>query len=158
MEGARPATPDDVPRVAELNRMAAAELAEMRGGRVFTAREARAEPVEEDLSAALADGDRRVLVGTIDGTPVGYAVAHHEALRDGSELGVIDDVYVEAEARGVGVGECLMDALLEWFGEQGCAGVDAMALPGDRTTKNFFEGSGFSARLLVMHHAMGPRQ
>jgi hypothetical protein len=30
-------------------------------------------------------------------------------------------------------------------------GIDAFALPGMRETKNFFEGSGFTARLLVMH-------
>jgi hypothetical protein len=27
-----------------------------------------------------------------------------------------------------------------------------MALPGDREAKNFFEASGFKARLLTMHH------
>jgi GNAT superfamily N-acetyltransferase len=155
VEGARPATPDDVPRLAELNRMALAELANQRGGRVFVAREARAEPVEQGLGAALADPNTRVLVGTIDDTPIGYAVAHVEDLRDGTRLGVITDIYVEAEGRGVAVGECLMNALLAWFTEQRCAGADAYALPGDRSTKNFFEGSGFSARLLTMHHKMG---
>ncbi len=77
------------------------------------------------------------------------------SLRDGTRLGVITDIYVESEARGVAVGECLMNSLLEWFTETGCEGADAYALPGDRSTKNFFEGSGFSARLLVMHHKMG---
>ena len=155
MEGARPATPDDVPRLAELNRMALAELAELRGGRVFVAREARAEPLEELLGAALADPATRIIAGTIDGALIGYAVAHLETLRDGTRLGVITDIYVEPEGRGVAVGECMMNALLEWFIENGCAGADAYALPGDRSTKNFFEGSGFSARLLVMHHKMG---
>ena len=47
-----------------------------------------------------------------------------------------------------------MDQLLEWFRGRGCNGVDATALPGNRATKNFFEMSGFTARLLVMHHRM----
>ncbi len=34
----------------------------------------------------------------------------------------------------------------------GCLGVDAVALPGDRNTKNFFESFGLKARLLVVHH------
>jgi len=87
---------------------------------------------------------------------VGFASARIEQLRDGTTLGVIGDLYVEPDARGVGVGEALMDALLVWASERGCQGVDATALPGDRATKNFFEGSGFTARLLVMHHRVQP--
>ena len=124
----------------------------MRGGRVYAAREARPESLEDGLRTELGDDARRVLVGTIDDAPVGYAAAHTEVLRDGMRLGVISDIYVEPEARGVGVGEALMDTLLEWFDTQRCDGIDAIALPGDRETKNFFEGAGFSARLLLMHH------
>jgi GNAT superfamily N-acetyltransferase len=152
VEGARPATPDDVPRLAELNRLALAELQPLRGGAIFFAREARAEPLDEGLSAAVADRDQTVLVGTIDETPVGYAVAHVEDLRDGTRLGVITDIFVEAEARGVAVGECLMNAMLKELATARCVAADTYALPGDRSTKNFFEGSGFTARLLVMHH------
>lgn len=129
--------------------MALAELAELRGGRVFVAREARPDPVAVD------DDARLVIAGTVDEVVVGYAVVHTEAIRDGSRLGVLSDLYVEPGARGVGVGECLMTAVLEWCRERGCAAVDSYALPGDRSTKNFFEASGFTARLLVMHHRIG---
>jgi ribosomal protein S18 acetylase RimI-like enzyme len=154
VEAARPATQDDVPRLAELNRQALADMAAFRGGVLYAIREARDDPFEDDFARAVADADQCVLVGTVDDVPLGYAVAATEVLRDGSRLGRITDLFVESEARGVGVGEALMDALLAWFGAQRCAGVDAIALPGDRTTKNFFEGSGFTARLLVMHHRM----
>ena len=152
MEGARPADDADVATLAALCRQAQAELATGRGGAVFVAREARPEPIEESLRAALHDPTHRVWTGTIDDTAVGYAVARVEPLRTGVNLGVIEDIYVEAEARAIGVGEALMNAALEWFTAEGCKGVDAYALPGDRATKNFFEESGFSARLLVMHH------
>ena len=154
MEAARPATPNDVPALAELADRALAELAPTRGGAVFVAREGRATPVAETLAADLADPGVCVLVGTIDDHPVGYAVGRSESLRDGSTLGVITDLYVEDGARSVGVGEALMGALLEFFRAAGCAGVDATALPGNRATKNFFEESGFTARLLVMHHRL----
>ena len=157
MEGARPAGTDDLPRLVELCRAALAELAPTRGGGVFAAREGRAEPVGDSLAKALADGEHLVLVGTIDGTAVGYAVASVEDLRDGSTLGCIEDLYVEELARSVGVGEAMMNDLLDWFRDRGCDGVDATALPGNRATKNFFEMSGFSARLLVMHHRLQPR-
>jgi GNAT superfamily N-acetyltransferase len=151
MEGARAATPDDIPRLAELCRGALAELEPGRGGALFVAREARAEPIDDGLQDEL-DAGHNLLAGTIDDVIVGYAVGHVESLRTGASLGRITDLYVEEPARGVGVGEAMMDQLLAWFAERGCTGIDATALPGDRHTKNFFEASGFTARLLVMHH------
>ena len=155
MEGARTATEDDLPRMAELCRKVRAELgSQPRGGAVYVAREARPEPVEDSLGRALVDPDCPVVVGTIDGAIIGYAAGHTERLRDGTTLGVIDDLFVEEGARAVGVGEAMMGSLLDWFRAHGCAGVDSTALPGARATKNFFEESGFTARLLVMHHRL----
>ncbi len=154
MEAARRSIPDDLPHLVDLATRALAELAPTRGGAVFVAREARAEPVAETLAADLAMDDVAVYTGTIDDHPVGYAVGRTEVLRDGSRLGVITDLFVDEGARAVGVGEALMGELLIWFREQGCAGVDTTALPGNRATKNFFEESGFTARMLVMHHRL----
>ena len=142
----------DVPRLAELNRAVIDELAPMRGGAVWKAREARQEPVEEALAGLLEDPDMRVVVATIDGFVVGYAVARLEHLADGSVLGVIDDIFVEEGARMVGLGELMIGDLMRWCEERKCIGMDAMALPGHRATKNFFEESGFTARQLVMHN------
>jgi GNAT superfamily N-acetyltransferase len=154
MEGARPATEADVPRLAELARAAIAELVPTRGGAVWHAREARPEPIEEGLAALLSDPSALVVAGTIDGVVVGYGVVRVEQLGDGSRLGVIDDIYVQDEARGVGLGEAMMGDMVSWCVGRGCFGMDAMALPGHRSTKNFFEESGFTARKLVMHHSL----
>ena len=151
-EEARPATPADVPRLAELARAVREEMAELRGGPLFLAREARAEPLEDALAAEIADPRHLVLVGTIDDVALGYAAARIENLRTGDILAVLTDLYVEREARAVGVGEELMTAVLQWCKEHHVTAVDTYALPGDRDTKNFFEMSGFTARLLVMHH------
>ena len=151
-EACRPATPADVARVAELARAAIDELAPMRGGAVWKAREARAEPVEEGLEALLDDADARVVVATIDDVVLGYAVVRLEHLGDGSVLGVVDDIFVEEGARQIGLGEMMMDDLVAWCDERKCIGMDAMALPGHRATKNFFEDARFTARQLIMHH------
>ncbi len=151
-EGCRVAEAADVPRIAELSRLAIEELAPMRGGAVWKAREARAEPIEDGVRALLDDPDARVVVATIDGVVMGYAVVRLEYLGDGSVLGVVDDVFVEEGAREVGLGELMMGDLIAWCDEHKCIGMDAMALPGHRATKNFFEESGFTARKLVMHH------
>ena len=153
MEAARPATDADVPQLAVLARAGIAELYPMRGGAIWKAREARREPIEDDLRRTLASPGTRVLVGTIDDVPVGYAVARLEQLGDGSLLGVIDDIYVDPGAREVGLGESMMTDLVGWCRDAGCVGMDAMALPGHRSAKNFFEESGFTARKLIMHHS-----
>ncbi len=154
MEAARLATTTDLAVLAELAQRAIDELEPTRGGPVFVFREGRPQPVADSLARDLADPDVVVLAGTIDDTVIGYATGRTEVLRDGSRLGRIDDLYVEEGARSVGVGEAMMGELLAWFTARACAGVDATALPGNRATKNFFEESGFTARLLVMHHRL----
>jgi len=151
-EACRAAEAADIPRIAELARAAIDELAPMRGGAVWKAYEARAEPIEDGLEALLDDADARMVVSTIDGVVVGYAIVHLEYLGDGSVLGVIDDIFVEEGARQVGLGELMINDLTAWCDERKCIGMDAIALPGHRATKNFFEESGFTARKLVMHH------
>ncbi len=154
MEAARLATPADLARLAELARAVISELAPTRGGAVWRAREARPEPVDETLGALLDDPDGRLLAGTIDGVIIGYAAAHIEQLADGSRLGIVDDIFVEEEGRGVGLGEAMLDDLVAWCTERGCFGMDAMALPGHRVTKNFFKEAGFTARKLIVHHSL----
>ena len=154
MEAARRAVPGDVDRLAQLTADAVAEQVEGRGGRIWSQREARSVPARRSIDAAVDDPDQLVLAGTIDGTVIGYAIAHVEPLADGTKLGVVTDIFVEPEARGVGVGEVMIGAVLDWCGEAGCVGVDALALPGNRHTKNFFETFGFKARALIVHRSL----
>jgi len=145
---------EDLSRVGELASALRRELGEERGGRLWGTREARPEPLEPALARLLERDDAAVLVGTYDGAIVGYGIAHVEELRDGSRLGVIGEIYVEPEARAVGVGEAIVDRLVAFCRAAGCSGVDASALPGHREAKNFFERAGFTARLLVMHRSI----
>ena len=141
VEGARPANEADVDRLAELCRQAQAELSTGRGGAVFVAREAP-EPMTRAWPRRCADAGIACGRGPST-TPWWVTQARVEPLRTGVNLGVIEDIYVEVEGRAIGVGEAMMGAALEWFVAEGCKGVDAYALPGDRHTKNFFEESGF---------------
>jgi GNAT superfamily N-acetyltransferase len=156
MEGARPASTDDVARLAQLYRQAKEELLAFRGAHLLFLREVRRDPVADSLAQEIGDPERGVWVGTIDDFVVGYASGRIDDLPEGERLGVIEELFVEAEARSVGVGEVLAHTLIAWFEDRGCTGADALALPGARATKNFFEESGFTARLLVMHRRLKP--
>ena len=87
---------------------------------------------------------------------VGYAVVRLEETGIG-RLAVVSDLFVEPDARCVGVGRALMEAVVEWATDSGCHGVDAEVLPGDRSTKNFFEAFGLVARKITVHRSLGER-
>jgi GNAT superfamily N-acetyltransferase len=152
--GARTATADDLGVIAALAADAAAEKAEQKGGAVWSRRERRAAPVEAGLAEALKSPDHELAAGTLDDTVIGYAAVRLERLADGGLLGVLDDLYVEPGARELGVGEALMDHVLDWCRAAGCFGIDSLALPGDRSTKNFFESFGLVARAIVVHRPL----
>lgn len=152
------ATADDLGAVVPLARQATAELTPLRGGGIWCRREARSEPVDGALAEVLSGRtpDTSAVVGTIDGTVVGYGISRLERLHDGELLAVVSDLYVDPEARGVGVGEAMMDLLVADARTAGAVGIDALALPGDRATKNFFETFGLTARAIVVHRALPP--
>jgi L-amino acid N-acyltransferase YncA len=155
VEASRPARPDDVARIVELAYEQRAELAPHRGGGLWQLRDAWPEPLDAAYSALLGRSDASVVVGTLDGFVLGFGAVVVEALRDGTRLGVVTDLYVEPGGREVGIGDAIAADLIEFCRARGCRGVDALALPGHRATKNFFEAHGFAARSLTMHRDLG---
>jgi ribosomal protein S18 acetylase RimI-like enzyme len=153
-EAVRAATADDLPAIAALAEALRNELLPMRGGPIWAVREARPGPPAEAYGALLTDPATCVVVGTLDRVVIGFGVASVEPLSDGRRLGVVAELFVDPEARAVGVGETMLDGLVGFCRREGCVGVDAFALPGHRAAKNFFEESGFTARAIVMHHAL----
>jgi GNAT superfamily N-acetyltransferase len=155
--GIRTARAGDSDRCAELCREALEALQEQRGGALFARREtgllAKALLRPGGLSRVLSDRRRRVVVGNLEGTLVGLAVGRVDPVGEAS-LGIVDALYVEGGSRGRGVGRALLDELVRWFTDSGCRAVDGAALPGDRTSKNLFEGAGFKARLITMHRSL----
>jgi len=129
----------DVADVTALRRAALDEIDGVRGGALYPARPLPAPGVE----------DHPLWVGELAGTDVGYLAASASG-----SLGAVTAVYVDPGCRAVGVGTAMMTEALAWMVRRGCTGVDALALPGARATKNFFEESGFTARLLVVHRRL----
>jgi GNAT superfamily N-acetyltransferase len=151
VEEVRRAQLADLDRCRELLAEAIGASARQRGASLLLA-------AAGDDTAGLAEGwhgdpSSVLFVGTYEGVVVGIA-AGRLAPVGGRTLGRIECCYVEPDARAVGVGSAMVEALVGWFGEQGCTDVDALALPGDRSTKQLLESSGFKARLLVLHRSL----
>jgi GNAT superfamily N-acetyltransferase len=155
---ARRARTGDLERISQLVRQGRAELSHERGGPLWLAREARAEPLDAGLAGVLDHDDALVVVGIYDDVVVGYAIVEVETLRSGSRLARLSDVFVDPGARGIGVGEAMMDDVIAWSLTRGCTGIDSLALPGMRESKNFFERYGLKARQLIVHRAFDQPQ
>ena len=124
MDGARSATIEDLAAVASLARAARGELAVQRGDAVWEAQMGRPDPVEAALAAAIEPAAERCsVVGTVDDVVVGYGMSSIEVLGDGSRLAVVTDLYVDPQARGIGIGEAMMDLLVDLVHGQGIAAV-----------------------------------
>lgn len=119
----------------------------------------RGPDVAASFTAQLEDPRQLVAVAFLaapGGAAAGYGTCSLLQLASGEPLGSIDELYVEPQQRRQGAGRALARLLVDWCWAQGASGVDAKALPGDRAVKSFFEGEGFTARLLVMHRRVSP--
>jgi GNAT superfamily N-acetyltransferase len=96
----------------------------------------------------LVDLKWAVYVAGIDGAVLGLATLRLP--NDRSEPAVVEQLFVTAEARGLGLGDGLLEALLERSEAAGVSAIEAEALPGDRETKNLYERAGLVARLITV--------
>lgn len=152
--GSRRASTEDLPALVDLYRSLEKEMVALHP--MWPLSNGLAEPLEDSLLEALADPDASVYLGTIDDIPVGLLLIRREELlpqAGGAIVGAIRLVFVDHEAREIGVGEMMRDQALAEMRAVGIRLFDAHVLPGHRLAKNFFEAGGFAARLIVMHHA-----
>ncbi len=136
---------DDGHHVAALDSMARAFAAEMRGGPALM----HTHPAVAHWSTRINDELAPVWVATIDDVVVGFL-----ALAIDGDLARVQQVFVEPAARELSLGEWLLDAALAHATAAGCTAIEALALPGDRETKNLYERAGITARLLVLRRSL----
>ena len=154
---ARRAGPEDVGVLVDLYRKLEAEMVGLHP--MWPRADGFDEPVGQSFLDRMNDDGARVFIGEIDSYPLGFIYGRSEPLlthEAGVRVAVIRLVFVEEEARGVGVGEIMRDAFMEEFRGLDHHLFDAHVLPGHRLVKNFFEAGGFSARSIVMHHSDRP--
>ena len=84
------------------------------------------------------------LVSLIDDIPVGFLT-----LRLG-DVAVIEGVYVRPEAREIGCGDALVAEARRMAEKGGSRRLEAIALPGDRETKNLYERAAITAKAITV--------
>ncbi len=146
----RRAGESDLPELVRLYRLLEDEMADLH--EMWPVADGLPEPIEDALRARAAT--THVYLGCIDDVPLGFLTAHLVSLhpQGGAEqIGTIEFIFTEPDARGVGIGEAMAERALEDLGGAGARRFDARVLPGHRQAKNFFERTGFSARSITMH-------
>ena len=129
----RPFLPADAPLLAEIFRASIEELTadDYSAGQ----REAWAATAEDEAAFAARLAGALTLLGTIDGSPVGFAsLAGREQL---------DMLYVHPAAAGHGVGSMLLDALEKLAASRGAGRLTAEV---SDSAQEFFKRRGFVAR------------
>lgn len=139
----------DISVITAILNEAEAEIERWRGGKVLWQDRPSGE-IADLLAKCLDRDDKLCILGTLDDVAVGIGLVAQAQLANGDPIAKIHILYVLKDARGVGAGEAMMTALSEWSQARGCTSMDAIALPGDRSTKNFFESHGMSARALTL--------
>lgn len=164
----RRAVTGDCSTLAALHGEAVAERLTHRGGEVLVGpllKETDITSAEESFMALIGDGSTEVLIAELVAdaaapSDAAVAVGHAVVRMPGSaplapEVAVIEELYVTPGARRVGVGSILLERTKAMATQRGCSGLDAVALPGDRATKNFFEDHAMVARAIVVHAELG---
>jgi ribosomal protein S18 acetylase RimI-like enzyme len=130
--------------------MARAGLIDARGGQL------RLRECDEitDWPSLFADANTFVLVGTLLDVVLGYMVL---LIRADLDRGVITHAFVEEGARELGLGDTMVEHAIAHVRDAQLSGIEAVALPGDRETKNLFERAGLTARKITVYKSLVPR-
>lgn len=151
----RPATHADSERLVALRDRAIEETTGRRGGSVLASElTGRAGDIRGGTEGvAVAELHARDEAAAVEPAAVGYVTLQTEGAAPG--VAAIRELYVEPRARTIGVGSALLEAAVAIALEHGCTSIDAVALPGDRATKNFFEDHGMVARAITVNRVIG---
>lgn len=135
----RPATPADLPLIAQLIR----DLAEYEK----LAHEVR---FDEAVLGQKLFGERpyaEVVIGELDGAPQGFALFFHNFSTFEGKPGIyLEDLFVRPEARGSGLGKALLSHLAMLAVERDCARLEWSVLDWNDPAIGFYKKLG--ARLM----------
>lgn len=92
--------------------------------------------------------DTLILIAELEGNPIGYVlgrVYEEDSTSDNGtgKMGLIDQLYLDISARGLGLGQKLIDESLAWMKERGINRVKLHAYSWNNLAKKLYEKNGF---------------
>ncbi len=139
----RPAVPFDHPALLALDRQGRHRVLQHKGSQAWLVEHEPLESVDDIPTET-------ILVAVLAGEVVGFLMWRDVTDEQRGRRCVIDRVYVEEEARGIGCGDALVAHAMLLAVERKCSALEGDALPGDRETKNLYERAGITARKIVV--------
>lgn len=95
------------------------------------------------------DENIRILVAECDGELVGYAVGeiYEEGLTNDNgtgRMGLFDELYLDEKARGQGMGQKLLDEIIDWFRENDISRIKLHAYSWNKKAIDMYKRNGFN--------------
>ncbi len=114
---------------------------------------------DDELKALINDPERPIFVAEINGRVEGYAFCIFQQQVDNNILTdirtlYIDDLCVDEECRGSGIGKKLYQYVLDYARNAGCYNVTLNVWEGNDTAKSFYEAMGLGYQKYVMEQVL----
>ncbi|MGD9093597.1 MAG: GNAT family N-acetyltransferase [Anaerolineales bacterium] len=116
-------------------------------------------PKPEDVGQVWLDSFKRTLgnfsnvfVGEVDGELAGFILCRLKrvpAHMGGMLVGEISDIWINAGARRIGIGDKLSRLALDWLRQHGAHSVEVQILMDNDASRRFFERMGFKMEFRV---------
>ena len=116
----------------------------------------RAEELQKELAACLADPEALLLLAGDGDRPVGFAQCQlrHDYVEGAHSrpVGYLEGVYVEAGYRGQGLAAALLARCQDWAREQGCQEFASDCALDNLASRRFHERAGFAEAGQLVHY------
>lgn len=98
-----------------------------------------------------------VFVAENAGRLVGYIASSYatRGYRSINPIGSLDNMFVEDEYRGQGVGSALVAAFKQWAAEEGVAIIQVNACAGNKRAIKFYQRCGFADHEVILEQPLG---
>ncbi len=92
--------------------------------------------------------DIHILIVECDSKQVGYALAKIYNEDSGADngtgrMGLFDELYLDEDARGFGIGQKLLDEVINWFKSKGISRIKLHAYSWNENAKKLYNKNGF---------------
>ena len=114
---------------------------------------------DDELKELITDPERPIFVAEVDGRVEGYAFCIFQQNVDNNILTdirtlYIDDLCVDEECRGKGIGKKLYQYVLDYAKQSGCYNVTLNVWEGNDTARSFYEAMGLGYQKYVMEQIL----